>query len=145
MVRKVINEKKRIERAVAYVLKRLNSKYVFFVEPAVQSDVKRGLLVTIERSGRGTQDKSTFIITFNAEQSTKLSRNEIRQAIFHEWLHSASWEIYDEIETVINHLKPSPLRDELHKRYLDVRENVVYHMERSMGPHVFPFIEYKDQ
>jgi hypothetical protein len=145
MVRKVSKEKRRIERAAAYVLKRLNSKYVFLVEPATASDVKRGLILTVERSGRGTQDKSTFIITYNAELSIRMSRNEIRQTLFHEWLHAASWDLYDELETAINHLKPSPLRDELHKRYLDTRENVVYHMERALGPHVFPFIEYKDQ
>lgn len=134
------DEKKRVERAVAYVLKRLNEKYVFVAQP---SDDEK-MLLSMERSGRGTQDKGVYIVGYNPKSVAKMSRDTLRKAVLHEWLHAASWELYDEIENLLDQLKPSPLKKELYRRYLDARENVVYHIERSVGPHVFPFIVYED-
>ena len=140
MARGVSDEKKRVERAASYVLKRLNCSYVFVAVPS--SDKK--MLLSIERSTRGAQDKNIFIVGFNPITVSKLSRNKLRQAVLHEWLHASSWELYDEIEKLLSFLKPGPLQKELYQRYLDTRENVVYSIERSVGPHVFPFIKYED-
>lgn len=140
MPRAASDEKKRVARAVSYVLKRLNSKFVFVFQPSNDDS----MLLSIERSGRGSCDKGIYIVNYNAKTVAKMSRDALRQAVLHEWLHSASWELYDEVENLLSMIKAGPLKKELYRRYLDARENVVYHIERSVGPHVFPFIEYKD-
>lgn len=140
MARSVSGEKKRIERAIAHVLKKLNCNYNFIAQdsPSVTS------ILTVDRSRRGSQDRNTYLVGYNSALTVEMSTNKLRQAILHEWLHAASWDLYDEIENLIKKIKTKSLKKEIEKRYLDIRENVVYNIERSVGPHVFPYIKYED-
>ena len=140
MARAVSGEKKRVERAIIHVLKKLNCNYNFIAQdsPSVKT------LLCCERSRRGAQDKNTYLIGYNSALTVEMSTNKLRQAILHEWLHTVSWDLYDEIDNLIRRIKPKALRKEIEKRYLDIRENVVYNIERSVGPYVFPYIKYED-
>lgn len=140
MARAVSGEKKRLERAVAHVLKKLNSNFNFIVQdsPSVTC------ILNVNRSRRGAQDRNTYLVGYNSALTVEMPTVKLRQAILHEWLHAVSWDLYDEMDNLIKRIKNKPLRKEIEKRYLDIRENVVYNIERSVGPHVFPYIKYED-
>jgi hypothetical protein len=101
---------------------------------------------TIERSNRKRQDTKSFIVYFNQEIMNLLSVNQIKRHAFHEVLHAITWPFVDEFEEVTKYLKDQPdLYGELVSRAYDTRENVIYNMERSLGPIVLPESDWSEE
>jgi len=98
-------------------------------------------IVAISRSGRGLEDRLTFLLEFNPMvlKSGEITFTELKRHVFHELLHALTWPFIDEQNATIDHIKNNkPLKDELHKRMLHVREDIIYNLERKLGPHVLP-------
>lgn len=143
-------EQKRVERAAAYITKRLGPQFIFlttslreFKNSGEVSEEEGGILA-ISRSNRGQADKSSFIIFFDPEQTKLLTTNALRRTVWHEWLHAATWDYTDEIENIVKYIKDGPLKDELLERMYNVRENVTYNLERTLGPHIFPNFNWEE-
>ena len=67
-----------------------------------------------------------------------------RRHAFHEVLHALTWPLFDEAEAAIRSVPDSRLRKELMDRSIDARENVVYELERKIGPLCFPSLPWVD-
>ena len=144
-----LKEQKRVERAVAYVVKRLNSPILFMVasmaDYARSPDDDEGGILAIGRSYRGQADKNSFILFFDAEQTKALTSAELRRTVWHEWLHAVTWDYTDEVENIMKYVKDGSLKDELIDRLYNARENVTYNLERTLGPHVFPSFDWEEK
>lgn len=134
-------ETERIEKIVEFLIKRLTLDLNIIVLPMSPSAVKKSenSYFTIQRSGRASQDKNTFLLNFNQELVKDMHSPDIKRHIFHELVHTMHWPFTDEFEETIKYLKTNkPLFNELTKRHEDTRENVTYSIERKMGPLVIP-------
>ena len=126
----------RVRKALEYVKKRLKLDLEFVVEPGEVHE-QFGLL-DIERSQRGTEDRKTWIVSFDPELVSRESLSALRRHAFHEVLHALTWPLFDEAEAAIRRVPDSTLRKELMDRTIDARENIVYDLERKIGPLRFP-------
>ncbi|HQR46970.1 MAG TPA: hypothetical protein PLB02_11975 [Thermoanaerobaculia bacterium] len=135
-------EAERVRRAVGYVKRRLKLDLEFVVSPAPAGE-HAGLL-DIERSYRGTEDRKVWLITFDAEVVARETTAALRRHAFHEVLHALTWPLFDEIEAAIRRIPDAAVRRELTERSLDARENVVYELERKIGPLAFPHLPWTD-
>jgi hypothetical protein len=135
-------EAERVRRAVGYVKRRLKLDLEFVVSPAPSGE-HAGLL-DIERSYRGTEDRKVWLITFDAEVVARETTAALRRHAFHEVLHALTWPLFDEIEAAIRRIPDAAVRRELTERSLDARENVVYELERKIGPLAFPHLPWTD-
>jgi len=135
-------ESERVRRAVAYVKRRLKLDLEFVVSAAPEG-THAGIL-DIERSYRGTEDRKVWLITFDATVVAKEPTAALRRHAFHEVLHALTWPLFDEIEAAIRRIPEAPVRKELIDRALDARENVVYELERKLGPLAFPHLPWTD-
>ncbi len=132
----------RVKRALNYVKKRLKLDLEFVVERSKDGD-HPGLL-DIERSFRGTEDRKVWIVTFDPEVIEGESLAALRRHAFHEILHALTWPLYDEAEAAIRRIPDAAVRKELTTRSADARENVVYELERKIGPLVFPHLPWSE-
>jgi hypothetical protein len=132
----------RVRKALDYVKKRLKLDLEFVVEPGDVHD-QFGLL-DIERSMRGTEDRKVWIVSFDPEGVSKESLSALRRHAFHEVLHALTWPLFDEAEAAIRRVPDSTLRKELMDRTIDARENIVYDLERKIGPLCFPSLPWVD-
>lgn len=132
----------RVRKALEYVKKRLKLDLEFVVQPGEVHE-QLGLL-DIERSERGTEDRKVWIVTFDPELVSKESLAALRRHAFHEVLHALTWPLFDEAEAAIRSVPDSKLRKELMDRSIDARENVVYELERKIGPLCFPTLPWVD-
>lgn len=132
----------RVRKALDYVKKRLKLDLEFVVEPGEVHD-QFGLL-DIQRSDRGTEDRKVWIVTFDTELVSKESLAALRRHAFHEVLHALTWPLFDEAEAAIRRVPDASLRKELMDRSIDARENVVYELERKIGPLCFPALPWVD-
>ncbi len=135
-------ESDRVRRAVAFVKRRLRLDLEFVVSPAPEGE-HAGLL-DIERSYRGTEDRKVWLITFDASVVAGETTAALRRHAFHEILHALTWPLFDEIEAAIRRIPEPAVRKELIDRALDARENVVYELERKLGPLAFPHLPWTD-
>ena len=135
-------EAERVRRALEYVKRRLKLDLEFVVSPAPVGE-HAGLL-DIERSYRGTEDRKVWLITFDAEVVARETTAALRRHAFHEVLHALTWPLYDEIEAAIRRVPDPGIRRELTERSIDARENVVYELERKIGPLAFPHLRWTD-
>ena len=148
-------EQKRVERAVAYINKRLGAPIIFLVssmndyrrppDEDDESSGEEGGILAIGRSNRGQADKNSFILFFDPNQTKLLTSNELRRTVWHEWLHAATWDYTDEVENIMKYLKDGPLKNELIDRLYNARENVTYNLERMLGPHIFPSFNWDEK
>ncbi|HUM02916.1 MAG TPA: hypothetical protein VL084_11550 [Thermoanaerobaculia bacterium] len=135
-------ESERVRRALEYVKRRLKLDLELVVSPAPEGE-HAGLL-DIERSYRGTEDRKVWLITFDAEVVARESTSALRRHAFHEVLHALTWPLFDEIEACIRRVPDAAVRRELTERSIDARENVVYELERKIGPLAFPHLPWTD-
>ena len=89
----------RVRKALEYVKKRLKLDLEFVVEPGEVHE-QFGLL-DIERSQRGTEDRKTWIVSFDPELVSQESLSALRRHAFHEVLHALTWPLFDEAEAAI--------------------------------------------
>ena len=132
----------RVRKALDFVKKRLKLDLEFVVEPGEVHE-QFGLL-DIERSMRGTEDRKVWVVSFDPELVSKESLAALRRHAFHEVLHALTWPLFDEAEAAIRSVPDSRLRKELMDRSIDARENVVYELERKIGPLYFPSLPWVD-
>ena len=132
----------RVRKALDYVKKRLKLDLEFVVEPGEVHE-QLGLL-DIERSMRGTEDRKVWVVSFDSELVSKESLAALRRHAFHEVLHALTWPLFDEAEAAIRRVPDSKVRKELMDRSIDARENVVYELERKIGPLCFPSLPWVD-
>ncbi|HRY44166.1 MAG TPA: hypothetical protein P5164_09495 [Thermoanaerobaculia bacterium] len=132
----------RVRKALDFVKKRLKLDLEFVVEPGEVHE-QFGLL-DIERSMRGTEDRKVWVVSFDPELVSKESLAALRRHAFHEVLHALTWPLFDEAEAAIRSVPDSRLRKELMDRSIDARENVVYELERKIGPLCFPSLPWVD-
>ncbi len=132
----------RVRKALDFVKKRLKLDLEFVVEPGEVHE-QFGLL-DIERSMRGTEDRKVWVVSFDPELVSKESLSALRRHAFHEVLHALTWPLFDEAEAAIRSVPDSRLRKELMDRSIDARENVVYELERKIGPLCFPSLPWVD-
>ncbi len=132
----------RVRRALEYVKKRLKLDLEFVVTPG-DSGEQLGVL-DIQRSFRGTEDRKVWLVSFDPEYVAKESLSALRRHAFHEVLHALTWPLFDEAEAAIRRVPDSGVRRELMARSLDARENVVYELERKIGPLAFPQLPWTE-
>jgi hypothetical protein len=132
----------RVRKALDFVKKRLKLDLEFVVEPGEVHE-QFGLL-DIERSERGTEDRKVWIVSFDPDLVSKETLAALRRHAFHEVLHALTWPLFDEAEAAIRRVPDSTLRKELMDRSIDARENVVYELERKIGPLCFPSLPWFD-
>ena len=132
----------RVRKALVYVKRRLKLDLEFVVEPGEVHD-QFGLL-DIERSQRGTEDRKVWVVSFDTELVARESLAALRRHAFHEVLHALTWPLFDEAEAAIRRVPDSKVRKELMDRSIDARENVVYELERKIGPLCFPSLPWVD-
>ncbi|HEV8268335.1 MAG TPA: hypothetical protein VGR00_08885 [Thermoanaerobaculia bacterium] len=132
----------RVKRALSYVKKRLRLDIEFVVEAGDPQD-QAGLL-DIQRSFRGTEDRKVWLVTFDVISVAAESLAALRRHAFHEVLHALTWPLFDEAEAAIRRVPDSGVRRELMARSLDARENVVYELERKIGPLAFPQLPWTE-
>src|SRR5512142_1153597 len=130
----------RVRRALEYVKKRLRLDLEFVVHPG-EAGEQLGVL-DIQRSFRGTEDRKVWLVSFDPEYVSKESLSALRRHAFHEVLHALTWPLFDEAEAAIRRVPDSGLRKELMGRSIDARENVVYELERKIGPLCFPSLPW---
>ncbi|KAA0256217.1 hypothetical protein FBQ97_08070 [Acidobacteria bacterium ACD] len=136
------HHRQRVRRALEYVKKRLKLDHEFVVvagEPKEQFG-----LLDIQRSDRGTEDKKTWIVTFDADLVAGETMQALRRHAFHEMLHALTWPLFDETEAAIRRIPDSRVRQEVLSRALDARENIVYDLERKVGPLAFPHLPWNE-
>ena len=132
----------RVKRALSYVKKRLRLDIEFVVEAGDPQD-QAGLL-DIQRSFRGTEDRKVWLVTFDVISVATETLAALRRHAFHEVLHALTWPLFDEAEAAIRRVPDSGVRRELMARSLDARENVVYELERKIGPLAFPQLPWTE-
>ena len=74
-----------------------------------------------------------------------MTSTELRRTVWHEWLHAATWDYTDGLEDVLKYMKDGPLKNELMERFYNIRENVTYTLERTLGPYVFPSFNWDEK
>ncbi len=132
----------RVRRALEYVKKRLRLDLEFVVSPGEPGE-QLGVL-DIQRSFRGTEDRKVWLVSFDPEYVAKETLSALRRHAFHEVLHALTWPLFDEAEAAIRRVPDSGVRRELMARSLDARENVVYELERKIGPLAFPQLPWTE-
>ena len=132
----------RVRRALEYVKKRLRLDLEFVVSPGEPGE-QLGVL-DIQRSFRGTEDRKVWLVSFDPDYVAKESLSALRRHAFHEVLHALTWPLFDEAEAAIRRVPDSGVRRELMARSLDARENVVYELERKIGPLAFPQLPWTE-
>lgn len=132
----------RVKRALEYVKKRLRLDLEFVVTPGEPGE-QLGVL-DIQRSFRGTEDRKVWLVSFDADYVAKETLAALRRHAFHEVLHALTWPLFDEAEAAIRRVPDSGVRRELMARSLDARENVVYELERKIGPLAFPQLPWSE-
>ncbi|MEO6323589.1 MAG: hypothetical protein ABIQ65_03105 [Thermoanaerobaculia bacterium] len=132
----------RVRRALDYVKRRLRLDLEFVVSAGEVGD-QVGLL-DIQRSFRGTEDRKVWLVTFDTAYVSRESLSALRRHAFHEVLHALTWPMFDEAEAAIRRVPDVAVRRELMARSLDARENVVYELERKIGPLAFPQLPWSE-
>src|SRR5512140_1536917 len=132
----------RVKRALDYVKRRLRLDLEFVVSPGAEGE-QVGVL-DIQRSFRGTEDLKVWLVTFDPGYVAGASLAALRRHAFHEVLHALTWPLFDEAEAAIRRVPDVGVRRELMARSLDARENVVYELERKIGPLAFPQLPWTE-
>ena len=135
-------ETERVKRAIEYVRRRLRVDMEFVVS-AGRGRRAAGLL-DIERSYRGTEDRKVWLVTLRrrarlegdarSPPPARLSRGAPRADV-------AALRRGRGRHPARPRLR---LRSELMERSIDARENVVYELERKIGPLCFPSLPWVD-
>ena len=130
----------RVKKALDYVKRKLRLDMEFVVIPAEPGESSG--VMEIERSDRGTEDRKAWVITFDVNYVTHETAYALRRHAFHEVLHALTWPLFDEVEAAIRRVPDTAVKRELMARSLDARENVVYELERKLGPLAFPMLPW---
>ena len=130
----------RVKKALDYVKRKLRLDMEFVVIPAEPGESSG--VMEIERSDRGTEDRKAWVITFDVNYVTHETAYAQRRHAFHEVLHALTWPLFDEVEAAIRRVPDTAVKRELMARSLDARENVVYELERKLGPLAFPMLPW---
>jgi hypothetical protein len=135
-------ETERVKRAIEWVRRRLRLDMEFVVSAA--PDGEHAGLLDITRSYRGTEDRKVWLVTFDVGLVSNETTSALRRHAFHEVLHALTWPLYDEVEAAIRRVPDPGIRRELTERSIDARENVVYELERKIGPLAFPHLPWTE-
>lgn len=145
ILKKDITEyQERVSTITAFVIKRLSVDFNIQIQcmsPYNYRKKYRQAILSLTRSGRGLEDKLTFLLEFNpfVLKNEQITNTQLKRHVFHEILHAITWPFIDEQDATIHHIKNNKdLKKELHKRMYHVREDVIYNLERKLGPHVLP-------
>jgi predicted metal-dependent peptidase len=127
------NEK--VKNAFDFFIKKFQLDVTILIFPLTKKQQKDypSAVFLIVQSERKLEDKTLFFIYFNEKTINKLSEDAIKKHAFHEILHILTWDFTNEFAETIKYVKDKNLKDELEKRHIDLRENVVYRMERKLG------------
>ena len=132
----------KVSTIVNQLLKRLDLDLNIQVAPMTQYEYTKKFptaRMTMVRSDRGLEDKPTFYLQFNPAmlKNDNITQADLKRDIFHELLHALTWSFIDEQDAIIEHIKGNAsLKKELKKRTHQVREGVVYILERKLGPFI---------
>jgi hypothetical protein len=141
-------EKEKVDKAFTGIINKLNYDLNTITRHMSPGKLKRysKTYFTIERSNRKRQDLKSFIVYFNQDIMQELTLTQVKRHAFHEILHAMTWPFVDEYEECTKYLKDQPdLYGELVSRAYDTRENVIYNMERSLGPIVLPECDWSEE
>ncbi len=136
------HQSERVKKALTYVVKRLRLDLEFVVSPGEPAE-QLGVL-DIQRSFRGTEDRKVWLVTYDYDSVSRETLAALRRHAFHEILHALTWPLFDEAEAAIRRVPDSGVRRELLARSMDARENVVYELERKIGPLAFPQLPWTE-
>lgn len=152
ILKKDITEyQEKVTTVTTYVIKKLAIDYNIQVQCMTPYSYKKkfpNAIVAISRSGRGLEDKLTFLLEFNPVvlKNGEITFTELKRHVFHEILHALTWPFIDEQNATIDHIKNNkPLKEELHKRMLHVREDIIYNLERKLGKFVLPECDWENE
>ena len=140
-------EKEKIAKAFGCIISRIKLDINIISRHMSPGKFKRypKTYFTIERSNRDKQDRKSFIVYFNQDIMSTLTLTQAKRHAWHEVLHAITWPFVDEYEEATKYLKDQPdLYGELVSRGYDTRENVIYGMERTLGPFVLPECDWSD-
>lgn len=132
-------QQERVEKAFSYIISKYKLDLNIIIMPMSPGKLKRypTTFFTIERSNREKQDKNTFLVYFNQEFIALATKGQLLRHCLHEILHAVTWPFVDEWEEVVKYIdKNVELYNELQIRARDTRENVIYLLEKKLGPHI---------
>lgn len=141
-------EYEKVNKAFIIIINKLSLDLNIICRPMSPGKLKRysKTYFTIERSNRKTQDRKSFIVYFNQDIMAGLNLSQAKRHAWHEILHALTWPFVDEYEEVTKYLKDQPdLYGELTSRAYDTRENVIYNLERCLGPVVLPESDWSEE
>jgi hypothetical protein len=144
-------EFKRVQSAICYIVTKMKLEMSFTLDRLSIKDKKEYIkqygdelgIMMISRTNRGSQDKNSFIISFDEDQTRLLSMNRLKQCVFHEIIHALTWPFLDELDYLLNNVKDKKVLERSYKEIPDIRENVTYRMERLFGPLCFPHLKWE--
>lgn len=141
MSKKTKEQYDRVEKAFSLIVTRFQLDINFIITPMTPGKLKRysSTYFTVERSNRDKQDRNTFLVNFNQTYMESVSKANLLRHALHEILHALTWPFVDEFEEVTKYVEKNvELYNELHRRANDTRENVIYILERKLGPTLLP-------
>lgn len=140
-------EYEKVNKAFNVIISKLKLDLNVIARPMTPGKLKRysKTYFTIERSNRDKQDRKSFVVYFNQDIMSGLTLMQTKRHAWHEILHALTWPFVDEYEEVTKYLKDQPdLYGELVSRAYDTRENVIYGLERTLGPVVLPEADWSE-
>jgi phage regulator Rha-like protein len=141
-------EHDKVNKAFSQIISKLSLDINIISRPMSSGKLKRysKTYFTIERSNRDKQDRKSFVVYFNQDIISTLNLAQTKRHAWHEILHAITWAFVDEFEEVVKYLKDQPdLYGELVSRAYDTRENVIYNLERCLGPVVLPESDWSEE
>ena len=120
----VRREKERLERAFAFVQRRLGLTLDLLLESNRDID-----MLCVGPTNRGVEDPHAFLVGFNPDTVHALSTYELRQAALHELLHAWQFPFWEAATANLQR----KVKDHIMERYW---EPLVYEMERKLSPWV---------
>lgn len=123
-----------VKKLFATLIKKLDLDIDVTFRPLTK-EISNDMDVTIflvGRSERDLHDKNSFIVFYNTELLSKMSKLEIKKSVFHELLHILSWPLIDEHQEALKHITNKKLAEELVSRARVSWENVVYTLEKKL-------------
>lgn len=137
---KIKAEHDKVTAAFNYIIKKLKLDYDLTIRPMTVNQLKRNTTVymTIQRTGRSKQDKNAFMVYFNQNMTSVSTQKQLNRHALHEIFHALTWPFIDEYDESMKHIHNVKLYNELQSRANDTRENVIYTLERKLGPVLLP-------
>ena len=134
-------ERERIEKAFAWVQRKLHTNYHLVFQSFDASKVKDlspTTYLTVVRSERDREDPLCFLVGFDPKNTKTRSFNKLRNDAFHEMIHAINWVKKDILEEALVYIKSVKTRRLIRDKFYDADEAATYVLERAVGPYVLP-------